>query len=259
MARLVDQVRDTVSQATDEAQEFGAVLADGVGSLGEGADVQNVGDVLKMLAGETQRMLERNQQLEQKLQNSSQEIETLKENLESVQKEAQTDGLTGLANRKKFDAVLQNEMIQAIENSTSLCLVMCDIDHFKKFNDTHGHVTGDHVLRFVSAMLTDLVTSDGMPARYGGEEFALVLPNIDIVGAVELADTVRSAVSSKRLRKRQSNEDIGSITLSLGVAKFQPGEPAAAFIKRADDSLYQAKNSGRNRVVAENELSSAAD
>ncbi|MCG8545359.1 MAG: diguanylate cyclase [Alphaproteobacteria bacterium] len=259
MARLLGHVRDMVSQATDEAQVFGAALADGVGSLTGNKEVKNVGAVLKVLAGETQRMLERNQQLEQKLQNSSQEIEALKENLESVQKEAQTDGLTGLANRKMFDMVLRHEMMEAMENGTPLCLLMCDIDHFKNFNDTHGHITGDHVLRFVGAMLTDLVTPGATPARYGGEEFAVILPNADIYAAAGLADTVRTAVCSKRLRKKQSSEEIGSITLSLGVALFRPGEPAAAFIKRADDGLYQAKNSGRNRVVAETELNSAAD
>ena len=147
----------------------------------------------------------------------------------------------------------------ASHHGTPLALVLIDIDHFKKFNDTHGHQTGDHVLKFVGSMLKKAVKASDLAARYGGEEFALVLPNTDLSAAVALAESVRVAVAGKRLRKKQSGDDIGNITLSLGVSLYRPGESLSALIKRADDGLYQAKGLGRNQVVAETELGAVAD
>ena len=248
-----------VSQASDNAEVFGAALAEGVGSLSKGSDAPAVADVVKLLAENTQKMLEQNKQLQNKLENSSKEIQQLKGHLEDVQKEALTDGLTGIANRRQFDNVLGQEAEKATANGDPLCLVLADIDHFKKFNDTHGHQTGDHVLKFVSTMLTRSVKARDLPARYGGEEFAVILPATDLRSAVALADSVRVAVAGKRLRKKQTGDDIGNITLSFGVAKYRSPETLKSFIKRADDGLYQAKRLGRNRVVPETELDAAAD
>jgi len=256
---IAEDLMKTVSQASDEAAVFSTALADSVGSLDGLTDPQAVGRVVKALAENTQNMITQNASLQQKLEASSQEVATLKESLHHVQKEALTDGLTGIANRKCFDMALHRAMEEAEKTSTPLSLILTDIDHFKKFNDAHGHQTGDHVLRFVAQMLQRSVKSRDTAARYGGEEFAVILPNTDLSVAVALAESVRSMVAGKHLRKKQTGTVIGNITLSLGIAKFRSGESAASFLKRADDGLYQAKRSGRNRSVAETELDAVAD
>jgi diguanylate cyclase len=235
MSDLVGEVMSLVNQATDDAEVFGAALEDSVGSLTNLSDPSALGHVVKLLADNTQKMLSQNRQLQGKLENSSEEIQ------------------------KNFDMVLQSESEAAAQKGTPLALVLIDIDHFKKFNDTHGHQTGDHVLKFVGAMLKKAVKASDLPARYGGEEFALVLPNTDLSSAVALAESIRVAVAGKRLRKKQTGDDIGNITMSLGVSQYRPGESLSALIKRADDGLYQAKGLGRNQVVAETELSAVAD
>ena len=108
-------------------------------------------------------------------------------------------------------------------------------------------------------MLQRSVKSHDTAARYGGEEFAVILPSTELDAAMALAESVRAMVAGKHLRKKQTGADIGNITLSLGVAKYRTGEPSAAFVKRADDGLYQAKRTGRNRAIAETELNAAAD
>lgn len=259
MALTVSNVMSLVEQATQEAELFGDTLEASVGSLNAAERATDISEVVKALAAETQKMVTQNQKLHHKLESSSAEIRTLKENLENVQKEALTDGLTGIANRKNFDISLRRAAMDAMESGAPLCLVMSDIDHFKRFNDTHGHQTGDHVLRFVGAMLTNSVKGHDIPARYGGEEFVIVLPRTELAEATKIADRIRAAIAAKRLRKKQSGEDIGSITISMGIAQYRPGEPLNSLIKRADDGLYHAKHLGRNRVVSETELNAAAD
>lgn len=259
MSRLVGRVMALVDTATDDAELFGNALRENAGMLDADSEPAAIRQVVTALAAETEKMLSQNNELQNRLSNSSAEIKTLKEHLEDVQKEASTDGLTGIANRKKMDATLRHEAMQAMESGAPLCLILSDIDHFKRFNDSHGHQTGDHVLRFVGAMLTNLVKGKDTPARYGGEEFAVILPDTELNAAVEIAEIIRVTIAAKQLRKKQSGEVIGSITLSLGVAQFRPGEPLSNLIKRADDSLYHAKHLGRDQVVAETELNAAAD
>ena len=137
-------------------------------------------------------------------------------------------------------------------------MLLGDIDHFKKFNDTYGHQVGDQVLKLVGMILKDSSKDGAIAARYGGEEFAIIVPNAGMVTAESLAETVRTTVASKRIRKRSTGEDFGNITMSIGIALFKPGEPIADLIQRADESLYFAKNAGRNRVATERELIAAA-
>jgi diguanylate cyclase len=256
---MLDDVLSAVSQANDDAEVFSTALAASAGSLAGLTDPKAIGRVVKALAENTQTMIKQNAALQEKLEVSSQEVATLKESLIDVQKEAMTDGLTGIANRKCFDMALRREIDRVAKEAVPLCLILTDIDHFKKFNDTHGHQTGDHVLRFVATMLQRSVKSQDTAARYGGEEFAVILPNTELGAAMALAESVRAMVAGKHLRKKQTGADIGNITLSLGVSKYRAGEPAAAFVKRADDGLYQAKRTGRNRAIAETELDAAAD
>ena len=221
---------------------------------GELAHASATSDVRKLVAGvldETRRMQEQNRALHEQLVSSTGEIAQLREDLESVKREAMTDPLTGLANRKCFDFALQERMRQSFGSGAPVCLLMLDIDHFKRFNDTYGHQLGDQVLKLVARTLTDTVKGRDLPARYGGEEFALILPETALRDAVTLADKIRIAVASRRIVKKSTGEELGTITMSIGAAEYTFGETGAEWIQRADMALYAAKHGGRNRVVAD--------
>ena len=169
-----------------------------------------------------------------------------------------TDSLTGIANRKAFDATLREAAHQAMETGTDLSLLFLDIDNFKRFNDTWGHQMGDQALRLVAKTLMDNVKGQDLPSRYGGEEFAVILPQTALVDAVTLANKIRHAFAVRKLVKRDTGETIGGITVSIGVSHFEPGESLNHFVERADHALYTAKRDGRNRVVAEDTLQALA-
>jgi diguanylate cyclase len=126
---------------------------------------------------------------------------------------------------------------------------MLDIDHFKKCNDTYGHLFGDKVIRRVAQVITKNVKGQDLPARIGGEEFAILLPDTPVAGALALAERIRMAVERGRIKRGDGAEAVGNITISLGVAEYAPGETLEAFILRADQALYASKAGGRNRVT----------
>jgi len=212
----------------------------------------------KRLIGETRRMQDANQQLEGKLESSRDDIATLQRDLDEVRRESMLDPLTKIFNRKSFDEGLTSAVAEARESREPLCLLMLDIDHFKSFNDSWGHQTGDQVLRLVAMTLRSNIKGKDIAARYGGEEFAAVLPQTDLAGAIIVADNIRKAIQAKELLKRSTNEKLGRITASFGVALFRQGDTAASLIERADRCLYAAKHAGRNRVFGETELKDAA-
>src|SRR6202008_3816615 len=166
-----------------------------------------------------------------RLSASKQEITQLQEHLEVVRTESLTDPLTTLANRKSFDEHLQRAMADAQTRNEHLSLLMTDVDHFKKFNDTYGHLTGDQVLRLVAMSLKQNVKGQDVAARYGGEEFAVVLPNTALRQATTVADHIRRAVMSKELMKRSTGEHLGRVTISIGVATLQRGDSPQALIE----------------------------
>jgi diguanylate cyclase len=129
--------------------------------------------------------------------------------------------------------------------------LMCDVDHFKKFNDTYGHLTGDQVLRLTALAVKQNVKGKDVAARYGGEEFVVALPNTPLQAAITVADHIRRAVMTKELVKRSTGEKLGRVTISIGAAALHPNDTAMTLIERADQCLYAAKRAGRNRVICE--------
>jgi diguanylate cyclase len=168
--------------------------------------------------------------------------------------EAETDALTGLANRRRFDEALRTEAREAMQRNQPLCVAMIDIDHFKKFNDTHGHALGDQVLKLVARTISEHCRDGDVAARYGGEEFVLVMPKTGLGSAIEVVERIRLATASKRLTRRGSKESLGGITMSVGVARYQGQEALTNLVERADAALYAAKNAGRNQVKTETDL-----
>jgi diguanylate cyclase len=194
-----------------------------------------------------------NQQLEAHLQDSRQEINQLQKHLSAVRNEIITDPLTKLGNRKHFDQSIVKAIHDARANEAPLALVMIDIDDFKKFNDTYGHLIGDQVLRLVSKSVKLHVKEQDLAARYGGEEFAVILRNTSPRQAATLADLIRRAVMGRELVKRSTGENLGHVTVSLGLAMRREGDTAQTLIERADKCLYAAKRGGRNRMVCDSD------
>jgi diguanylate cyclase len=132
--------------------------------------------------------------------------------------------------------------------------VLADIDFFKSFNDAHGHLTGDQVLRLVARTMKDKFKDKAIITRFGGEEFAVILPQADLIAGKFSAETVRQALLTRELVKRSTNENLGRITISLGVASYRRGDTATSMVERADQALMMAKRDGRNRTVTEEAL-----
>jgi diguanylate cyclase len=145
-------------------------------------------------------------------------------------------------------------MKEARITGTPLCLLLVDIDNFKAFNDSYGHLTGDQVLRLVAGQLQTSLQGKGIAARFGGEEFAAILPECDMRTASVTAETIREAIESKQLLRISTSERLGHLTASFGVAKFSMTDSFASLVDRADACLYAAKRAGRNRVICEDEL-----
>ena len=201
------------------------------------------------LSTATRRVQKENKSLEKRLAESTSEVQRLREHLEQVRRDATTDGLTNLANRKAFDDELARACADAEESGTLLTLAVLDIDHFKNFNDTWGHQTGDQVLRYVASVIGRMGCTPRFSARYGGEEFAMIFPGEDAAIVEQCLEEIREEVASRMLKRRSTNEDLGTITISSGLATRREGESGACVMDRADAALYASKRGGRNRVT----------
>jgi diguanylate cyclase len=247
----IDQVMALIESAIRSATKHDAKLSDVTDKLGHATDRDAVRGIIESLVQTASDMKRGNRALEARLQSSKQEIAQLQQNLETVRSESLTDPLTTLANRKWFDEALMRAVAEASASTEPLSLMLTDIDHFKRFNDTFGHLTGDQVLRLVALSLKQNVKGQDIAARYGGEEFAVVLPRTSLREATTVADQIRRAVMGKELMKRSTGEHLGRITVSIGVATHRRGDTIQSLIERADRCLYAAKRNGRNRVICE--------
>lgn len=205
-------------------------------------------DAVKAVFAETQQMQTRNMLLEERLMATNSQISELNETLDRVHREAMSDALSGLLNRRAFDKHLDEQLAIAKAESKPLALLMTDIDHFKTFNDTYGHQVGDQVIKLIARTLLDCVRGQDIVARYGGEEFAIILPHTTSGGALSVAENIRTTLASRKLTRRASGESLGQVTISLGLAVLRGSDDAAQFICRADKGLYMAKRGGRNRT-----------
>ncbi len=260
IAHEIADALDALKKAGATTERYGATLNIAKESLGATTiDSEALKRLISVLASATTEMSKRNSNLSQKLAQSSQEMEKLRASLRQARAEALTDALTGVANRKLFDETLRLRREEADKDKSQLCLILCDIDHFKTFNDTWGHQTGDQVIRFVASALSKYALPDHLVARYGGEEFAVIMPRTTLQQAGRIADQIRSAIEAKRLVRRSTNETIGAVTISFGGALYAYGETVSQLVARADECLYLSKRNGRNRVTLESQLPPATD
>jgi diguanylate cyclase len=259
MIGKIEQIMATIGAAAGDTSDYSRHLEKFGQELGRAADSTGIRTIVQGLVHATKHMEENNKALEQRLSASKTEITQLQGSLNTVRKESLTDSLTSLANRKYFDEALPKAIAAAGGQIEPLSLLMLDIDHFKKFNDNHGHLTGDEVLRLVAGTIKQNVKGQDLAARYGGEEFAVVLPNTPLRSAVTVADHIRRAIMAKELVKRSTGEHLGRVTITIGVATLQPGDDPQSLIERADNCLYAAKRGGRNRVSSEADPEPAMD
>lgn len=271
-AKLNEQIRDagdqlskelsSVSAAIREAQKtnqsYGQTLAGASKGLTDATDAKALKTMVDELSAATRRVHRENKSLEKRLEESTTEVNRLRDHLEQVRRDATTDGLTNLANRKAFDEELDRACAEADSAGAILTLAVLDIDHFKGFNDTWGHQTGDQVIRYVASVIGRIGAPPRFAARYGGEEFAMIFPGEDARLVEACLEEIRHEVASRTLKRRSTNEDLGTVTISAGLAQRQVGEPALAAMERADNALYTSKRTGRNRVTNGEKVVAAA-
>ena len=253
-ARVIGEIDDVMSLLTDAlgmSASYDASLNGASEKLSAAKTPDQVKGVVESLLRSTREMRETNKALEERLMLSKNEISNLQQSLEAIRAESLTDPLTGLGNRKYFDRMIETAVQDALATGEPLSLLMFDIDHFKSFNDSYGHLTGDQVLRLVGMSLKQTIKGQDITARYGGEEFAVVLPSTALRQALTVADHIRRAVMAKELKKKSTGEILGRVTISVGVSMLKPGDDPDALIERADACLYAAKRNGRNRVICE--------
>jgi diguanylate cyclase len=213
--------------------------------------------IIATLVDELSSAVSRASKLEDKLVNSAQELNEIRFSLYQAEQRAQTDALTGLANRHALDQYLRRAQLQAMETGELMCLLFIDIDHFKQFNDRFGHQIGDHVLRLIAQVLKENTSDDDLTARFGGEEFVAVLPKTELDQACKIAERIRRSIADRPIVRRGTGEFLSKVTVSVGVGQFDAGETMASLFERCDQALYQAKSNGRNQTVSERELESA--
>jgi diguanylate cyclase len=257
MGQVIDDVLGKLEEAGKDTAEYKDALSAATGELGSDRSPADVRKLVENLIAATRAMEQRAKNLEGELQASSQQVSELRTKLADVRKESLTDPLTNIANRKAFDDAASAGAAAAADGE-AVTLLICDIDHFKKFNDSWGHQTGDQVLRLVASCLSENVKGRDTAARYGGEEFAVLLRGTGLTDATRIADQIRQTVQAKKLVKKSTGDILGTITISIGVAQFGANEAVEAVVRRADACLYGAKHNGRNLVINQDDARMAA-
>ncbi len=248
MTRVLSGVEASVHMAGEQSAHFDRSLQH-VGHQLESSITAS--DALQTLQSSTRDMQAALAQLQTRLNDSQREIQQLREEVRRTRHESQTDSLSGLHNRRAFDQQAQ-EWLESQGGpgrpTAPSCLILADIDHFKRVNDTYGHAFGDQVIRGVGEVLRQLAPAQATAARIGGEEFAVWLPHTEIAEAQALAERVRTRIAAIKVRRHGEERPLGGFTISLGVAACRPGDSVSMAMERADQALYRSKQEGRDRV-----------
>lgn len=253
LSDLAEQLLAWLSDSTRGSSEFGESLELGLEQLKHATSMTEINQVVAEVIAATESIQAANQRFQSQLDQANQEIEDLRKKLEETEYSAYIDQLTQVYNRSAFDKQL-TQLIETESINKSLCLIIFDVDLFKSFNDQYGHIIGDRILQRIGELLQDYASEKAINARYGGEEFAIILSGSTLRDAAVVAEEMRQRIQSLRVKLRNSQRVLDSITASFGVASFQAGDTIESFIHRADQALYRAKNAGRNRIEIAGEL-----
>lgn len=249
---VLAEIMEVIDRFSGDTETYNQQIDEHVARLSQKISDPTLKELAREIVGRAVSIRESSTALNSKLEDSKREVVQLKANLEKVTTEANKDFLTGAGNRKALEARLEETTAWAREHQSDVCLVMIDIDFFKKFNDKYGHLIGDEVLRKVTRAIFETVKGKDFVARYGGEEFAVLLPNTPLSGAIVVAENIRRNIAETDLVRKDTGATLGSITISAGVARYRPeADSIIMLISRADDALYRSKTGGRNRVTQE--------
>ncbi len=247
--QLLGKIAGFTEETDKQAHQFGDSLQTYSDTLKQNLDVSMLGALINNMAGDTDKMRGSMQNLQSELEASKQQVEKLHQELQSAHAEALTDPLTGILNRRGFETRAKQIFVGQTTLDKGLCLLMIDIDHFKKINDTYGHLFGDKVIRAIAATLKSKVRGQDVVARLGGEEFAVLLAETNISGAHTAAEQIRQSIERGKIRRLDTQEQIGGITISIGIAAHTKGASILNLLDQADKALYISKNTGRNKTT----------
>lgn len=212
------------------------------------ADISDPEQFISTFTDLAKAMLDRTRRLETDMRQSEKEAAKLRTSLAKAKRDADVDHLTGLPNRRAFEAVLNRQFREARAALEPLAVAFCDIDHFKHINDTHGHAAGDRVICLIGETLAEISNDNCHVARHGGEEFVMLFRGLDTQATYDKLDSLRERLATRNFVNRTTDKPVGRITFSAGIADvFDFADPRAA-LKAADDALYQAKENGRNQI-----------
>jgi diguanylate cyclase len=246
-SHLINDLSDSMEHNAKKTNSYSQALMTNLTELGTYDVDDAIAPVLNQLSANASAICTANKKFQGQLSAAQSEINTLKAELASSKEEASTDPLTGLYNRRVFESIY-NQFVNDENNHDDITIIMMDVDKFKVFNDTHGHLVGDQILKFIGQLLKKECKKPVVPVRLGGEEFALLCPQLKLEQAQTVAENIRLKLASIPFSSRRTGERIPSVTASFGVAQKKSNDSLANIIERADLALYAAKNAGRNQV-----------
>jgi diguanylate cyclase len=249
LKNLLGKIAGFTAETDKHAHQFGDSLQVYGDTLKQKLDAEKLDILISNMAGDTDKMRGSMQSLQTELEASKAQVEKLHKELQSARVEALIDPLTGILNRRGFEDAAR----QTFEDQSALvkgvCLLMVDIDHFKKINDTYGHLFGDKIIRAIAETLKSKVRGQDSVARMGGEEFAVLLTETDVAGARVVAENIRQSIERGKVRRLDSQDHISGITISVGVSTYSKGKSIVDMLDQADKALYKSKQQGRNRTT----------
>jgi diguanylate cyclase len=255
---IIKGIFEEVMKSHSTTTEYLGTLETYTKQLTEAKDISQVQSVIKDIINDTDRMAETTHEFENRLKEVDKQTQDLRFRLQMSERETLMDPLTELHNRRALNEKLKDLFSNYIDHGMPFSIIMLDIDHFKKFNDTYGHKVGDDVLKLIAKTLCETIKGSDFPARFGGEEFTVLLPDTSLDNACIVADHIRKNVCGRTLTLVRAGsgscEELGNITVSLGVAEIRQHDTVDDVMERSDKALYLAKNSGRNMYKSEKEL-----
>jgi diguanylate cyclase len=248
LGELLRKLGEIAAQSSKGAGEYYQALAAHEQELASVVDATTLRSVLESLKNATASVRMNASLLHTEIEAGREQMQSMREQLNTLKGEALTDPLTGLHNRRGFDRSC--EQLYGDENAAcgGAAVLLLDIDRFKQINDTYGHLFGDQVLRAVAKVIADSVKGRDVAVRFGGDEFLVLLPDTSVDGALAVAEQIRAAIGRVRIRRNGSDNCVEQVTLSAGVAVAGSAETMEQMIHRADQTLYRAKAEGRNRA-----------